>query len=965
MLKLNNTFFSTPKDDWKDRINIEIGDSKQPDKTYPQLKLMRWDNEVNCSVRLKDFDNYSIEDGEKIKLIGDKKEVHLYDLPPSDELKEGGFEFEVILKEKPDTNVMEFSLNAKGLEFFYQPELTQEEIDGGASRPENVIGSYAVYYKNCPTNYVGGKLYRAGKAFHIYRPRIEDAEGNWVWGELHIENGLITVTIPQEFLNNAVYPIKHATGLEFGYTTVGENSFLNSGGDLFGSLYDLSVDGDVSKLTIYNDFGTDTRRIKGIIYDDSFNSEGVTQEAIFTAGDHNDWEDVTFSSSVSLSSGNYILVGFADGVYMARDLSVGTGYYEFDYGYGTPPDPWSGNTPYAQKISIYATYTPAGGGESPSASESATPSVSASASVSATPSVSASVSESATPSSSVSLSKSPSPSISESASISPSASESATPSISESATPSVSESATPSSSESASESSTPSVSASSSVSLSKSPSPSVSESSTPSTSDSVSESASISPSPSASESATPSISVSFSPSVSASVSASSSISASPSVSASASVSLSPSVSESASVSPSPSVSPSVSASVSASVSVSFSPSPSPGTPTEVCFQPTGASAKETYIKDDAPNTNYGGDNELPIGESSAAPQISRGLIQFDLSSIPVDATIISATLTLTLKSDGNTFASNNRILRVYRVIRSWLEAEATWNEADTGTNWGTAGCANTTTDVEASDIGTSSLLTSDSANDEKTFALTPSKIQEMITDGIFANEGFKISADTEVSDQYVFRGAETLTASQRPELCISYTTPGSASPSISASVSLSLSPSVSESVSVSFSPSVSASASISLSPSISASASVSTTESASPSISASASASPTPSISVSFSPSVSASSSISLSSSLSPSVTDSASPSASPSLSASPTPSISASVSVSFSPSPSPSISVSSSFSPSPSPPEYQDKYSSSNSTYQNKYSSSGSSYQDKYSSSNSTYRNKYRTWRT
>ena len=47
----NNTYFATPKDDPKDRIEVEIGDSKQPD-FYPQFKVMRWDNECNFSARL-------------------------------------------------------------------------------------------------------------------------------------------------------------------------------------------------------------------------------------------------------------------------------------------------------------------------------------------------------------------------------------------------------------------------------------------------------------------------------------------------------------------------------------------------------------------------------------------------------------------------------------------------------------------------------------------------------------------------------------------------------------------------------------------------------------------------------------------------------------------------------------------------------------------------------------------------
>jgi hypothetical protein len=47
-----NTYLAVPKDDWKDRINVEVGDSKQDD-FHPQVKIMRWDNEVNLSFRLK------------------------------------------------------------------------------------------------------------------------------------------------------------------------------------------------------------------------------------------------------------------------------------------------------------------------------------------------------------------------------------------------------------------------------------------------------------------------------------------------------------------------------------------------------------------------------------------------------------------------------------------------------------------------------------------------------------------------------------------------------------------------------------------------------------------------------------------------------------------------------------------------------------------------------------------------
>jgi len=73
------------------------------------------------------------------------------------------------------------------------------------SRPEHVVGSYAVYHKTRRDHYPGKPNYRAGKVAHIYRPRIVDAAGKAVWGELSAEPvlGRLTITIPQEFLETA------------------------------------------------------------------------------------------------------------------------------------------------------------------------------------------------------------------------------------------------------------------------------------------------------------------------------------------------------------------------------------------------------------------------------------------------------------------------------------------------------------------------------------------------------------------------------------------------------------------------------------------------------------------------------------------------------------------------------------------------------------------------------------------
>src|SRR3989304_6143165 len=248
--KINATTFAREvKSNPKDRIEIEVGDSKQPD-FKPQFKIMRWNNEVNFSLRAEEDPIATVvEEGDKIKYIGDKVEVHQYDKPEAGENE--GFEFEWILKEKPDTNVLEFTIETKVLNFFFQPPLTQQEIDEGASRPENVVGSYAVYHKTKGgMNDSRGKEYKVGKAFHIYRPKVTDADGTFTWGDLHIDEvkGELTVTIPQKFLDDAVYPV--VVDPTFGYTSKGASAISTWTGTMWGSKFTSPSDvGEIDSIS--------------------------------------------------------------------------------------------------------------------------------------------------------------------------------------------------------------------------------------------------------------------------------------------------------------------------------------------------------------------------------------------------------------------------------------------------------------------------------------------------------------------------------------------------------------------------------------------------------------------------------------------------------------------------------------------------------------------------------------------
>lgn len=95
------------------------------------------------------------------------------------------FEIELILNERPATNVFEFDIDTEGLNFYYQSELSTEEVDKGGYRPENIVGSYAVYYaekEGVVKSVDEANRYKTGKAFHIYRPVITDSKGERVWG---------------------------------------------------------------------------------------------------------------------------------------------------------------------------------------------------------------------------------------------------------------------------------------------------------------------------------------------------------------------------------------------------------------------------------------------------------------------------------------------------------------------------------------------------------------------------------------------------------------------------------------------------------------------------------------------------------------------------------------------------------------------------------------------------------------
>lgn len=257
LLEDGTTYVKTQVDDPKRAVEIEVGDSKQAD-FLPQFKTLHWGNEANFSVRLVDDAVALAADvaatADAVEWRKGDRTARFYEV---DGFEDGGFEFEVELASPPASNVLRFTIQTKELVFYYQGELDPNDPEDAVSeRPENVVGSYAVYHASRAGNF-DDKHYRAGKAFHIYRPHAVDAKGRQTWCELFIDAdaGVMTITVPQKFLDTAVYPV--IVDPTFGYTTAGGTATsVSSSSVAVGSLYGTyaAVTGDnITQFSIYGD----------------------------------------------------------------------------------------------------------------------------------------------------------------------------------------------------------------------------------------------------------------------------------------------------------------------------------------------------------------------------------------------------------------------------------------------------------------------------------------------------------------------------------------------------------------------------------------------------------------------------------------------------------------------------------------------------------------------------------------
>ena len=174
-----------------------------------------------------------------------------------------------------------------------------------------------------------------------------------------MEKKLLTVEIPQEVLDSAVYPIRHAAGLTFGcdpafpgstVATVTINKFR-------GVFATPGNAGDANSISAHCSISTaDMKGVLVLSADKTIVNNGVGDKV--DVGSSYAWITSPFSTNPSISTVEYV-VGII--VFNTLHLHNDTGteddsWYDNSNNFGCPTDPTDGSTLSGIRYSIYCTY---------------------------------------------------------------------------------------------------------------------------------------------------------------------------------------------------------------------------------------------------------------------------------------------------------------------------------------------------------------------------------------------------------------------------------------------------------------------------------------------------------------------------------------------------------------------------------------------------------------------------------
>ena len=201
----------------------------------------------------------------------------------------------------------------------------------------------------------------------------------------------------------------------------------------------------------------------------------------------------------------------------------------------------------------------------------------------------------------------------------------------------------------------------------------------------------------------------------------------------------------------------------------------------ITIQPDAAAGNDTWISSSGMANNYGSSSDIKTGNNAASAENLRGLLKFNLASIPTGSIINSATVSLFQYAQADTSTPQ---LGVYYFTGAWTEGTgngtasgdgATWNTSNGSSSWLSAGG-----DFNWSSAGTATAPNSTAAWVDFQVA---GLVQNWVN-GTVINNGTVIRKTTEnagLTDYKSFYASDYSTVtSLRPKLVVEYVpVPGS------------------------------------------------------------------------------------------------------------------------------------------------------------------------------------------
>lgn len=191
--------------------------------------------------------------------------------------------------------------------------------------------------------------------------------------------------------------------------------------------------------------------------------------------------------------------------------------------------------------------------------------------------------------------------------------------------------------------------------------------------------------------------------------------------------------------------------------------------TVVTLRPDDTSGKDTWLSQDGPTANDGAGSTMDAIKTGGST-FRRILVEFDLSSIPVDAVIVSADLELTAR-----ISYTGVDVGVYRITAPWLEDQATWNIASTGNPWSSAGG-----DYQS---GAVTVVNPGSVTDGSLVVFDVTSLVQSWVDGSVSNYGFLLKLTDEAASApdrgLPSHSSGASTSGYRPALVVDYVVPSS------------------------------------------------------------------------------------------------------------------------------------------------------------------------------------------